>query len=86
MGSPVGELSAGVLVPVAERIVAIAVERHAAAVTFSQFWQSPIRNLGGRTEPKVPIKLFGNSHLRNDLGDFEKFSRHVLEYLTAHFP
>ncbi|MFN0052761.1 MAG: hypothetical protein ACKV0T_11255, partial [Planctomycetales bacterium] len=30
MGAPVGEFPAGVFVPVAERVVAIAIERHAA--------------------------------------------------------
>ena len=65
MGAPVGEFAAGVLVPVAEGVVAIAVERDSATIAFAQLRQGPVGNGGSGAEPGVPIEPGRHCRLRD---------------------
>ena len=55
MSAPVGELSARVLVPVSEGVVAVAIKRHAAAVALSHL----------REELDKPLALRGQARYSN---------------------
>jgi hypothetical protein len=66
MGAAVSELAARVFVSVAEQVVAVAVERHAAPVALADFGQRPIRNLRRWVEPKVPVQPCGHSNRWDD--------------------
>ncbi len=69
MGTPVSQLATGVFVPVTERVVAIAVERNAAAVTFPDLWQCPVSDFRCRTEPQVPVEFCRNGRDPEVLGE-----------------
>ena len=75
VSAPVGQFSAGVFVPVAERVVTVAVQRDAAAVSLAHFRQRAVRNLRAPVRARNPSRVLWERGLTGIFGRSAKAIR-----------